>query len=196
MGHRNTISHGIMNSPIIFVPVFLLFVLVSCVSAQDAVEPFGINVSINYLSLDLLQISGGSYYAWFVSGVDPGDTFGMTLDEAVHLVNGSNIPVDILSDIADFPDSATSDTLWTPWTVWTYGGIDTFGFRWASSPVHVVPPFGEAVSVYSSPHEIDYNVPVGDDRYLLGWIILPTEGEYGERHRLKSQIIITPAFVP
>ena len=179
--------------------LFSLFVLILfplSVFSQESVEPFGINVTINYIDVQLNTIGGSDYFAWWISDADCGDTIGMEIPEAVHFVNNSNVPLDILSDIFDNPDSATIDTLWDSWTIALSGGINEIGFRWASAPDLAVPPFASAQAILSTPVLIENGVAESDDRYLFGWFLAPTEGEAGEHHRLLSHILITPTMIP
>lgn len=177
--------------------LFLIIMIISSSGfAQSSVEPFSIDVTVNYIELDLQTVGGYSYFAWWVSEVFFGDTIGMDVSEAVHLINGSNVPVDLFSDIIDYPDSTTSDTLWTLWEIALHGGRDSVGFRWASEPTLTIPPFSEAQVILSTSSLVENEIPAGENRYLFGWLLAPTEGDVGERHRLLSNITITPAMVP
>lgn len=164
--------------------------------AQETEEPFSINVTINHIDLDLQTTGGMTYFAWWIPSAEVGDTVGMGLSEVIHLVNGSNIPVDIFSEISDYPDEMTSDSLWDTWAIGTHGGLDTIGFRWASLTTLAVPPFSAGQVILSTSSSVEIGVPAGENRYLYGWFLGPTEGAHGETHRLLSTIAITPAMTP
>jgi len=164
--------------------------------AQEAEEPFSINVTINHIDLDLQTTGGMTYFAWWIPSAEVGDTFGMGLSEVVHLVNSSNIAVDIFSEIVDDPDEMSSDTLWDPWAIGVHGGLDTIGYRWASLTALAVPPFSAGQVILSTSSSVETGVPAGENRYLYGWFLGPTEGAHGETHRLLSTIMITPAMTP
>jgi len=185
---------GISGARTALISASVLLVLLSVAFGQDAIEPFAIQVTVNYLDMELQEIGGATYLAWHIYGVNPGDTAAMELGEAVHLVNNCNVLVDLFSTVRDFPDSGTADTLWMPWEVWTIGGVDTCGFRWASEAIHAVPPFSNGVPIYTASTPVEADIPAGEDRYLFAWLLLPTDGEYGEQHRLISEILITPAI--
>jgi len=178
------------------ISLFLLVLIPVSVFSQESVEPFGINVTISYIDVQLKTIGGSDYFAWWISGIGCGDTIGMEIPDVVHFVNSSNVPLDILADVFDNPDSMTTDTLWDPWTIALSGGINTIGFRWASAPDLAVPPFATAQVILSTPVLIENGVAESEDRYLFGWFLAPTEGEAGEHHRLLSHILITPTMVP
>ncbi len=177
---------------LILMPLMLVFSLF----AQEATAPFEIDVTVNYIDLELRTTGGSPYIAWWISMVGSGDTVGMELGEVVHLINRSNVNVDLYSTIIDSPDSASSDTLWPVWEVAPFGGHDSIGFRWASLIDLLIPPFSTGQTILSSPSLVELTIPSGENRYLYGWFIAPTEGEPGERHRLLSTITLTPAMVP
>jgi len=176
--------------------IFLFSTLAFTVFCEDVTEPFSIGVSLNYLEVDLQYVSGGRYLAWWIFDAVPGDTIGMTDEVAVHLLNGSNVMVDILGAVYDHPDSGTSDTLWTRWKVGSVGSVDTMGFRFASYPVIYGADIRDAVTILSTPVLIESGLPVGEDRFLYAWLILPTEGVEGEHHRLLSTITLIPSVAP
>lgn len=181
----------------IFLFSFLIFsAFSSFVFGEELSEPFSISVSINYLDFELRYVSGVPYIAWWIVDISPGDTAGMTDEEAVHLINRSNIPVDIFCSVFDNTDSLTIDTLWTRWKVGTVGGVDTMGFRLASYNARFGADIRDGVVILSSPILVESDLPVGENRFLYAWLLLPIEGTIGERHRLVSRITLTPSIGP
>ena len=184
-------------NPFVLFSIIILIAISSVSSlAQEAEEPFSINVTINHIDLELQTTGGMPYVAWWIVPVEPGDTVGMVLSETVHLINNSNMPIDILSEIVDYPDEMTSDTLWDSWEIGVHGGLDTVGFRWASLTGLAVPPFSAGQVILSTASPVENSVPAGENRYLYGWFLAPLEGAHGETHRLLSTIMITPAMTP
>lgn len=181
---------------VIFVLILLSLFFVGSLISQEATAPFAIDVTINFIDLELRTTGGSPYFAWWLSRVGNGDTVGMELGEVVHLINRSNVNVDLFSTIIDSPDSSTLDTLWPIWAVTPFGGQDSIGFRWASLIDLLIPPFSAGQTILSSPSLVELTIPAGENRYLYGWFLAPTEGEPGERHRLLSTITLTPAMVP
>ncbi len=175
---------------------FLIFITPYTCLSQEAIEPFSIDVTVNYIDLYLETVGGTTYLAWWISDVDFGDTIGMEISEVVHLINGSNVQVDLYSTIVDYPDSTSSDTLWPIWEIAPFGGHDSVGFRWASEPALLIPPFEDAQIILSSSSFVESDIPEGENRYLIGWFLAPVEGETGESHRLRSNIMITPSMIP
>lgn len=177
--------------------VKLLFLIVIAASVKAQSRSFTIDVAVNYLEIDLEHIFGGDYSAWWVVDIGPGDTASMEYSEIVRFVNGCNVAVDILSSVRDDPDSTSPDTLWLPWTAATHPAADSFEFHWASYPS---PPTSPALvdsrTILSTPGIVESDVPSGANRYLHAWLMVPTDGVRGERHRLSSRIIVTPSVTP
>ncbi len=177
------------------VKLLLLLMIAASLKAQSA--SFTIDVTVNYLELDLEHLSGGSYSAWWVIDIGPGDTASMAYSELVKFVNGCNVAVDILSSIRDDPDSTSPDTLWPTWTAAPFVAVDSFEFHWASYPSPPTSPaLADSRTILSTPSIVESDVPSRANRYLHAWLMLPTDGIRGERHRLSSRIIATPSVEP
>jgi len=181
-----------------FVILFLIcFLMGSSLLGRSSDDPFSINITVDYLEIQLLDNFDNPYDYWWIFEVAPGDTVGMTYGQVVHLVNNCNVPVDIVSTVEDSPDTTTIDTIWTPWTAWVTAGTDEFVFLWACYSTHVMPDLADANIVLSSSSNIENGVLPGEDRYLYAWLFLPLDGIEGERHRLISTIQVMPSgFTP
>ena len=172
-----------------------ILLILPAISLAQSGEPFSISVTLNYIDFELWDIHDAGYPGWWVGELEPGDTAGMSSAEAVHLVNRSNIAVDIAASARDYPDSTTMDTLWEPWEIDSFAGIDSFAFRWAIYPDHVAPDFADAVPALFTAQPVEDGVPAGEDRYLYAWLLVPFEGDSSEHHRLISEILLTPSII-
>ena len=177
--------------------VKLLFLIMIAASLKAQSPSFTIDVMVNYLEINLEHLSGGDYSAWWVVDIGPSDTASMEYSEMVKFVNGCNVAVDILSSVRDDPDSTSPDTLWLPWTAAPFAAVDNFEFRWASYPSPPTSPnITDSRTILSTPNIVESDVPSGANRYLHAWLMVPTDGVRGERHRLSSRIIVTPSVTP
>ena len=177
--------------------IIVLFALSVATVLYPQAAPFSISVTVNFIEMNIENVTGGEYTSWWVFDVSPGDTGAMVTSDIVKFINGSNIAMDLFSEVWDDPDSTTIDTLWPIWTTSTVGAVDTFGFRWASYPsLPSAPNISESRVILSTSSIVEADIPAREDRFLYAWLLLPTDGIVGERHRLLSRITISPAITP
>lgn len=161
---------------------YIVFVVSLALAAE---QPFAINISVEFIGIELLNLDGSPYIGFVTDEIDPGEMVVADSARGIWIHNQSNIPIGLISwafdDMSFLPEG-------TPlWEINEHAGKDTcaVGLMIYSSPRN--PDIGSVIWQTSTPTPIAIDIPPDVDEYGYICIIPPTDPFlYGEpQHRIR-----------
>lgn len=173
-----------MTKALIYISILIAFSF-----AQDN---FAINVSVEFMAIELLNLNGMPYILYSTATLEPGDTAVCDSADGIWLNNQSNIPVGFIARAYDDTTFILMDTL--IWVIDTIVGTDTCATGLALYSVSKSPAVSDVQWLDENFKVIASGLSPGEDKYGYIFFIAPTDSvKYAEpQHRLKMVIAIYP----
>ena len=163
--------------------------MIALVFAQEA--NFTIQVSVEFISLELKHLNSSPYIMIMTDTLDPGDTTVCDSSSGVWLDNQSNIGVNLISWAYDDTSFCAPEN---PWNVEHFSGIDTCAIGICIYNSSQTPDIYSANWLDEIPQTLESMLIAGEDRYGYIYFVAPTDPtDYGERqHRIVTIIALAP----
>ncbi len=173
-----------------FLKIFAILLVVGAVlSAEEA--SFCVRVTVEFLSLRLLDLGGEEYISFYTALLEPGDTATTDSAAGVWLKNESNVPTGLVAWACDdtffvYPESV--------WAVCALPGRDTCAIGLALYETSCQPNISDAHWLSETPVPVASGLAPGESRFGYIFFVAPTDSaEYGEpQHRVRLTVAVFP----
>jgi len=166
-------------------------IMAAIVSAQGSEASFNIQVSVEFISLELKHLNSIPYTMYMTDTLDPGDTTVCDSVDGVWIDNQSNVPVGIIAWAFDDSGFCAPETIWN---VNLLPGYDTCCVGISLYSTSRSPDIGTVLWLDELMQTLETPLIPGDDRYGYIYFVAPTDPtDYGERqHRIMTIIGLVP----
>ncbi len=153
---------------------------------------FALKVGVEFISIRLLNLSGGTYSSYTTTVLDPGDTAVCDSASGMWIDNQSNIPVGLVAWAYDDTVFVGTDSLL--WKLEAFSGVDTCAIGIATYDAPSNPNIADVHWLGINMSIIESGLIPGEDCYGYIFFIAPTDTvKYCEpQHRIKMVIGVFP----
>ena len=169
----------------------VLYIMIGIVSVFAQEASFNIQVSVNFISLDLYHLDSSPYTTIMTDTLDPGDTTTCDSASGIWIDNQSNIGVNLISWAYDDTSFCAPDS---PWAIGNFSGTDTCAVGICVYNSSRTPDITMANWLDEVPQTLESSIIAGEDRYGYIYFVAPTDpARYDERqHRIITIIGLAP----
>ena len=169
----------------------IIYIAVIFVSVFAQGATFDIQVSVEFISLNLYHLDSSPYTMIITDTLDTGDTTSCDSAGGIWIDNQSNIAVNLISWAYDDSLFCAPDT---PWAVELVQGNDTCAIGICVYSSSRTPDISSALWLDETPRTLESGIAAGEDRYAYIYFLAPTDpARYNERqHRIITIIGLAP----